>query len=71
MTGGWGNIPKAPKVTDVELEDYKARAKDLLEAGFDLTEFEESFLENAEFQTYAPTEKQINTLGIIERKYSD
>lgn len=71
MTGGWGNIPMAPKVRDVELEDYKSRAKDLLEAGFDLTEFEEGFLENAAFQTYAPTEKQANTLRIIEKKYAD
>ena len=64
-------LPKDPKVKDIELEDYKSRAKDLSEAGFDLTEFEESFLESAQYQTYAPTEKQKDALERIENKYSD
>ncbi len=68
---GWGDIPKEPKVKDIELEDYKSRAKDLSEAMFDLTEFEEGFLESAQYQTYAPTEKQMDTLKRIENKYSD
>lgn len=65
----WGDIPKRVKVRDIELEDYQARARELLATEPKLNDFEHSFLESAQDQDYGPTEKQTETLERIERKF--